>query len=122
MRLYLAGPMRGIKGNNREAFNEARNTLRDMKHEVFCPSEMTDTLVFQKGNTSLRNVMMLDLDWICRYAEGMVMLPGWNISKGALAEIHLAWAIGIPAYNYTLFSRRVIREIKNVPAVDEADF
>jgi hypothetical protein len=41
VKLYLFGPMRSIKNENREAFKEARETLRAMGHEVFCPSEFT---------------------------------------------------------------------------------
>lgn len=119
MKLYLAGPMRNIKDNNRESFRQAREKLRDMSHEVFCPSELTDTLTERQAHPpTLRDMMRIDFVWICDYAEGMVMLPGWPSSKGSLAEIHLAWAIGIPAYNYDQFSRRILREVKVVPTID----
>lgn len=116
MKLYLAGPMRGIRNANREQFKEAREKLRDMEHEVFCPSEFTDTVKEQRGKWTLREFMDADLSWICKHAEGMVVLPGWAASKGALAEVHLAWAIGIPVYECDLFVRRILREVKVVPA------
>ena len=38
MRLYLAGPMSGIKDFNFPAFNEAAEHLRKLGYEVFNPS------------------------------------------------------------------------------------
>lgn len=115
MKLYLFGPMRGYPNANAPAFKEAREKLRDMKHEVFCPSEFTDRLRSEGGNTALREVFKWDMAYILGEAEGLVGLPGWSMSKGSLAEVHLAWAIGLPVYEYEQFSRRVIREIKSVP-------
>lgn len=110
--------MRGIIDENRPAFKEAREKLRDMKHNVFCPSEFTDTRKELKLSTDLRGMMYCDVAWICNEAEGVVCLPGWASSKGAMAEVHLAWAIGIPVYEYELFHRRIIREVKGVPGFD----
>lgn len=115
MKLYLAGPMRGYKDLNRDAFKDARERLRDMKHEIFCPSEMTDTVRENGRPSDTRDMLWYDFAWILQEAEGMVCLPGWEKSKGALAEVHLAWAIGIPVYEFNLFVRRVIREVKIVP-------
>lgn len=116
MELYLFGPMQGITDANRPAFKEARETLRAMGHNVFCPAEFTDTVKAEDRRTwSLRELMEVDLRFICRQAEGLVGLEGWNVSKGSLAEVHLAWAIGLPVYEYELFSRRIIREVKGVP-------
>ena len=39
MRLYLAGPMSGIKDFNFPAFNEAAEHLRKLGYEVFNPAE-----------------------------------------------------------------------------------
>lgn len=118
MRLYLFGPMRGYKNANAEAFREAREKLRDMRHEVFCPSELTESMRELKVQSTLRQQLGIDLNWICNQAEGLVGLPGWSTSKGSLAEVHVAWAIGIPVYEFELFSRRIIREIKGVPNLD----
>jgi nucleoside 2-deoxyribosyltransferase len=114
MKLYLAGPMRGVTNGNAEAFKDARNRLRDMRHEIFCPSEFTDRLREAGESTDIRKTLAYDFAYILHEAEGIVMLPGWRGSKGTLAELHIAWAIGIPAYEYEFFVRRVIREVKNV--------
>lgn len=115
MKLYLFGPMRGYKDANRAAFKEAREILRDMKHEVFCPSEFTARIKSEGLSTDLREMLKYDLAYILNEADGLIGLPGWASSKGSLAEVHLAWAIGLPVYEYETFVRRVIKEIKDVP-------
>ena len=42
----------------------------------------------------------MDLCWIARRAEAVVLLPGWGISKGALTETALALALGLKFYLY----------------------
>lgn len=120
VKLYLFGPMRGYPDGNGPAFKEAREALRDMKHEVFCPWEFSASMGWpptrrERNPDRLRHLMMRDFEWIVTNAEGLVGLEGWPKSKGSLAEVHLAWAIGLPVYEYELFVRRIIREVKNVP-------
>jgi hypothetical protein len=110
MKLYLFGPMQGILHSNREVFTVARENLRDMGHDVFCPSEFS-----HKFNvTDIRECMKVDLAWIIKDAEGLVGLEGWRKSKGALVEVHLAWLLGLPVYEYEFFSRRILREVRSL--------
>lgn len=90
MRLYLAGGMRGIPEHNYPAFEAAAKFLRSQGHFVFNPAENT------AGESDIRTCMAVDTAWICCCADGIAMLPGWEKSKGARAEIALAEAIGIP--------------------------
>lgn len=101
MKIYLAGPMRGIKNFNIEAFAAAAIRLRLEGHEVFSPAEKGCEVEVME-NPSLANslefrrrVFSLDTDYICNHAEAVAMLPGWRLSKGAQAEHALADAIGI---------------------------
>jgi hypothetical protein len=43
----------------------------------------------------LRDALAVDLEWICRHADMIVMLPGWEKSSGATAEHAAAKALGI---------------------------
>lgn len=108
-KIYLFGPMAGIISNNEPAFKEARETMRDMGHEVFCPSEFTRT----HNMTDLRECMRWDLAFILKEAEILVGLSGWRASGGSLVEVHLAWRLDIPVYEYEFFSRRILRQVKN---------
>jgi len=92
MRLYLAGPMRGYDDFNFPAFKAAAAFLRDQGHHVFNPAENS------AHDADIRTCMAIDTAWICSSAEGIAMLPGWENSRGAKAEIALAEAIGLPVF------------------------
>lgn len=109
-RLYLAGPMRGIPQFNFPAFDSAAVYLRSIGHEVFSPAENDRTRHgddFGKDNATgdehtaagtgfnLRVALGEDLAWICKHAEGIALLPGWEASKGANAEKKTAEALGL---------------------------
>lgn len=108
-KIYIAGPMRGIKDFNFPAFFEAAEKFHAQGWEVFNPAEHDERKNghgFAKSETgdlkdiptfSLREALAEDLDWICRYADAIAMLPGWYRSKGATAELAAADAIGIEA-------------------------
>jgi Domain of unknown function (DUF4406) len=111
MRLYLAGPMRNKPEFNFPAFHAAAKRLRDAGHEVFSPAEADiehHGADISKGNIdgdeheaarlhgfNLREALKRDLTWICREAEGIALLPGWEWSKGARAERAAAEALGL---------------------------
>lgn len=109
MRLYLAGPMSGIKDFNFPVFLEAAKRLRAEGHHVFspaerdleiygedvCKSETGSIIEASKKGFSLRDAMLDDVTFICRMADGVAMLPGWENSKGARAEHQLAEALGL---------------------------
>ena len=110
MKIYLAGPMRGIPEFNFPAFNAAAVLLRSQGHEVFNPAEKDNErhgTDISKGNVAgdekvaaeqhgfnLREALLIDLTFICSEGEGIVLLPGWRNSKGAKAEAHTADALG----------------------------
>lgn len=89
MKIYLAGPMRGFLDLNFPSFHQGAKLLREAGHEVFNPAEQ------ESGN--IRKRMGLDLAWITSTADVVVLLPGWEDSLGAKAELATAKAIGIPA-------------------------
>lgn len=111
MKIYLAGPMRGIPEFNFPAFDAAAKKLRDEGHEVFSPADndranmggdfskdyptgCEDQLAKKTGFT-IREALGQDLAWICAEAEGIAMLPGWKNSRGARAEHATALALGL---------------------------
>jgi uncharacterized protein DUF4406 len=101
MRIYLAGPMRGIPEFNFPAFHYAAEKLRAEGHEVFSPAEkgdeqdMIDKPALQEDIAFRRRVFALDTAYICKMADAVAMLPNWHLSFGARAEHALAKAIGI---------------------------
>lgn len=88
--VYLAGPMRGYQDFNYPAFNEAAAKLRAVGFMVLNPVEVNH------HSSGIRACMTVDTAMICQQAEGVVLLPGWEASSGARAEVALAECIGIP--------------------------
>lgn len=114
MKIYLSGPMTGIPDYNFPAFDTAADHLRAMGHEVFNPAENDRENGFDFTGTQgheaaehgfdLRKALKQDLAWICDHAEAIALLDGWSASKGAMAEVTLAAALGLTAgmwHNYT---------------------
>lgn len=111
MKIYLAGPMRGIPEFNFPAFMAAAAILRSQGHFVFNPAERDNDkhgTDISKGNAtgceataakvhgfSLREALGADLAYICAEAEAIALLPGWQNSKGANAEKATADALGL---------------------------
>jgi hypothetical protein len=102
--------MRGIAYFNFAAFKAAAEDLRERGYFVFSPAERDIEICgadpsnptgcpmqaeLEHGLT-LRDCLADDLIWICRNATAVVVLPGWEGSKGAQAEVHTARALGIP--------------------------
>src|SRR6266568_1017798 len=102
MKLYLAGPMRGYKDFNFPAFDAGAEALRAQGFEVFSPAEHDRETMAATGRVAtdltIRECMEADTRWICQNANGIALLDGWSKSTGALAEVALARAIGIPAH------------------------
>ena len=101
MKIYLAGPMRGLPNFNFPAFDNAAHKLRNEGHFVFSPAEKGEEAALD-GNPELQNslafrrkVFKLDTAYICDEADMIAMLPGWKKSSGAVAEHALAIAIGL---------------------------
>ena len=112
MKLYLAGPMSGLPDFNFPAFDAAAAQLREAGHHVFNPADEDRNSGFDGMGMSgdpveaaakgfnLRETLKADLSWICDHAEGIALLPGWEKSNGARAEVALSRVLNIPASLY----------------------
>ena len=116
MRLYLAGPMRGYPEFNFPAFRQHSAELRAMGHEVFSPAEKDEEEYGSAVSASatgdldeaklatgfdLRKALFLDMEFICKKADGIALLRGWEGSAGACAESATAKALGLKRYIQT---------------------
>ncbi len=89
MKVYLAGPMRGIPNFNFPEFFRYAHLLRKEGHEVFNPAEIGIS------QDKLREIVEIEMVWICRHAEAVALMPGWSASEGARAEAALARLLGL---------------------------
>jgi nucleoside 2-deoxyribosyltransferase len=109
MKIYLAGPMRGIPNFNFPQFDHAAALLRKYGHEVFSPADHDrktcgmgieqnptgdEALAARVDGFDIRKALAADLTFICLEADVIAMLPGWQKSKGATAELATAVALG----------------------------
>ena len=109
MKIYLAGPMRGYKAYNHPAFDAAAARLRAEGHSVFSPAEH-DREAFPEfdwynmtGNmeadgftgSNMRTMIKKDLNWIADNADAIVLLPGWQKSRGVKIEHALGEFLGL---------------------------
>ena len=111
MKIYLAGPMRGIAEFNFPAFYRGAAQLERLGHTVFNPAERDNQqhgTDISHGNATgdehqaaaqhgfnLREALAADMAWICAEADAIALLPGWRNSKGATAEHATAVALGL---------------------------
>lgn len=124
MKLYLAGPMRGIPKFNFPAFNNAAEILRVKGHEVFSPAEQDvrrwgDNALAGDGDErsldarlglppggALRVCLGEDFEYIVKEANGIAFLKGWERSSGANAEYMAARALQlVMLFEYDNFAR-----------------
>ena len=88
MKVYLAGPMRGYPDRNIPAFHRATKLLQADGYTVFNPADLC--------YLTERDALATELHWLCLHAEHVFLLPGWQESRGALAEKAVAEALDIP--------------------------
>lgn len=78
MIVYIAGPMTGLPGLNREAFHEAARKLREAGHTPLNPAMLPADLPDNRYMPIC--TAMIDA------AEAIYMLDGWQKSVGARCE------------------------------------
>ena len=91
MKIYLSGPVTGMPGLNRAAFDRAAERLRALGHEVVNPLD-TDHLC---PHGDWAEYMRKDLPLLVA-CDAVAVLPGWRRSKGASLEVAVARALGMP--------------------------
>ena len=95
MRVYLAGPMTGLPAHNAPAFDAAELALCEQGYEVISPVAMLRIF----AHDTLRQHFSRDCQAICE-ADCVVVLDGWERSKGVAVEIALAEYLGIPVRTF----------------------
>ena len=109
-RIYIAGPMRGIRHFNFEAFDAAKQALEEDGFEVVSPADLDREEHFHPENLpddydwstvpddfSLSDAIDRDVSAI-KTCSHIYMLKGWEASKGATAEKSLADWMGLTVH------------------------
>lgn len=103
MRLYVSGPMTGIKDKNFPAFNKAANALRKKGYQVINPAELD----VNNPKTTWAECLRRDIVAEMR-CNGVATLPSYKHSRGAQLEVYIAEALNWPVHsvNYYLKGRK----------------
>lgn len=88
-RAYVAGPMTGLPDFNFPAFHDAAARLRALGFEVLNPAENPAP----PCGTWLAYMRMAVAQ--VAQADAVVLLPGWENSRGAMVEYRLAVGMGL---------------------------
>jgi Domain of unknown function (DUF4406) len=103
---YLAGPMESVGGNwNLPLFDYVSKKLREKGIEVFSPAELNrddarigKSISKEELQKLRKQSLKIELNWIIEHADWVLLLPGWERSPGAKAEVATATAIGLRTY------------------------
>jgi hypothetical protein len=104
-KVYIAGPMTGYLEFNYPAFHDAALKLRNMGFDVVSPAELNPIdagleideryhVILYPSFIKRDIAALLECDHIC-------MLDGWEKSKGATLEHHIASVLGIQLIELT---------------------
>ena len=89
MRVYISGPMTGLPDLNYPAFRTEATLWRANGHEAVNPAELEGP-DDEAWEWYLKRDLKALLD-----CDAVVLLPGWEASRGANLEVHVARALGM---------------------------
>ena len=90
-KIYIAGPMTGLPDKNRPAFYRTAARLKMHGYDVFNPADAPWSLSAASWEECLKQDLTVLLTM-----GGIVLLPGWEDSKGARFEVHTAKTLSMP--------------------------
>lgn len=97
MLIYVSGRYSGDVDKNIEEARDVAIACWRIGHAVICPHLNTAHFEVEAPDISYDDYISGDLSMIAR-CDAMVMVPGWQDSKGAVIEKDYAASLGIPVY------------------------
>ncbi|MFP3799460.1 DUF4406 domain-containing protein [Paraburkholderia sp. SIMBA_027] len=89
MRIYVAGPMTGLPDLNFPRFHAEAARLRALGHEVINPAEINPDVGMKWADAMRADIRELVT------CDGICLLPGFEGSRGARLERHIALELGL---------------------------
>lgn len=105
MRVYLSGHMSNLPEFNFPAFHAAAAKLRADGYEVVNPAEMDEADELPVGARSWADYLRRDIAQLVT-CESIALLPGWENSRGAKLEMHIAGELGMTVLKLTEIQHR----------------
>lgn len=102
MTYYLAGPMAGYAEHNFPLFEAVATRLRGQGYDIRSPHEVDHgETPEQRGSKPYAEYLKKDF-LLMLTCDGIILLPGWQQSRGATAELNLAVTTGMSIWHYNL--------------------
>lgn len=118
MKLYVAGPMTRLPEMNFPAFAEAAQALRAIGYDVRTPHEVTLPCGCAAppprcgaDDHPYLDFLRTDLLAMLSHAQGVALLPGWERSRGATVERHLAEALEMKVHPVEYWLARPVEAV-----------
>lgn len=119
MKVYIAGPMRGIPNLNFPAFDEAKKRWEDAGHWVITPADMDREVGVDGSDESLklltpeflREAILKDVEVISNM-DAVAVLHGWDNSLGSAVEVAISQFFNLPIYDAETM---LVMDIPNKP-------
>jgi hypothetical protein len=89
VRAYISGPMSGLPDFNHPAFHACAERLRTAGFDVVNPAEINPVPIVPRAECMRRDIEAL------LTCDVIVMLQGWEKSRGAVLEMMVATEVGI---------------------------
>lgn len=104
MKVYIAGPMRGIPEFNYPAFYAAAAAWERRGWDVVNPADLDIQERAVNEEPTYEDYMRRDITELLS-VDAIALLPGWQRSEGANVEVTVAKAIGLEIYDAVTFGR-----------------
>jgi len=114
---YISGPMTGIEEFNYPFFNKVAKLLRQSGLDIVSPAETEESLGYEQGSQTWHwgQWMRYALQTLLLKANAIIMLPGWETSRGALLELEVAEACNMQVFK--LVQEGIDIDMKEVYAI-----
>lgn len=99
--IYLAGPMTGIENYNKKGFDDAKKRLHERGYDkVISPRDLglCDGMKDPGLEENYKKLVRRDLCVMIEKATWVILIPGWENSKGANLEKTIAELLDIPVF------------------------
>ena len=97
-KIYLSGPMTGVKDLNVPAFNKAAKKLRAKGYLVVNPPELDR----KERKDTWEDCLKRDLRYVVE-CDAIATLPNWQKSRGANLEIYVGKAVSMPVHTVAYY-------------------
>jgi len=132
MSIYIAGPMTGLPQFNIPAFDAMALQLREVGYKAVSPAELDDPetraismaspdgaiATLESHGSTWGDFLSRDVKLIADSdIDAVVVLPGWETSRGARLETFVAHLCGYPIYTVTVGNYWDLRLVPHIDLV-----